>query len=179
MSHVARQVQLTAYPDGKAGPEHFEVVEVSLPALEEGEVLVRNLFTSCDPGMRLRLRESGPAGYFNSFELNAPMDGIQSVGEVVESRADGFAAGDFVTHSWGWRDFAVVRAGEFALGGVGTLASVDTTLGPPEKFLGPLGNMGLTAYVGLVDGAELRDGDVVWISAAAGAVGSLAAQIAK
>ena len=64
MSHVARQVQLTAYPDGKIGPEHFQVVEVPLPALEEGEVLVRNQFTSCDPGMRLRLRESGPAGYF-------------------------------------------------------------------------------------------------------------------
>ena len=69
--------------------------------------------------------------------------------------------------------------GVVSVGGVGTLVKLDTTLGPPEMFLGPLGNMGLTAYVGLTDGAELRDGDVVWISAAAGAVGSLAAQIAK
>ena len=66
-----------------------------------------------------------------------------------------------------------------SLGGVGTLAKVERALGPPEMFLGPLGNMGLTAYVGLVGAAELRDGDIVWVSAAAGAVGSLAAQIAK
>jgi NADPH-dependent curcumin reductase CurA len=176
---ISRQVRLIAYPDGRVGPEHFRVEEVSLPEPADGEVLVRNLFTSVDPGMRLRLRRSGPQGYFDSFPLNAPMDGIQSVGEVVESRADGFAAGDVVTHAWGWRDLAVVRAGEPALGGIGTLTTVDTTLGPPEKFLGPLGNMGLTAYVGLVDGAGLRAGDVVWVSAAAGAVGSLAAQIAK
>jgi len=176
---LARQVQLVGYPDGRVGPEHFRVAEVPLPDPADGEVVVRNLFTSVDPGMRLRLRRSGPAGYFDSFPLGAAMDGIQSVGEVVESRAEGFEPGDVVTHGWGWRDLALVRAGEVSLGGVGTLATVDTALGPPEKFLGPLGNMGLTAYVGLVDGAQLRDGDVVWISAAAGAVGSLAAQIAK
>ena len=72
--------------------------------------------------MRLRLRESGPAGYFNSFPLNAAMDEILTVGEVVESRAEGFAPGDAVTHAWGWRDYAVVKAGEPSLGGVGTLA---------------------------------------------------------
>jgi NADPH-dependent curcumin reductase CurA len=107
------------------------------------------------------------------------MDGIMSVGEVVESRADGFGPGDTVSHGWGWRDLAVVPVGVSSVGGVGTLGKLDITLGAPEMFLGPLGNMGLTAYVGLIHGAELRDGDVVWISAAAGAVGSLAAQIAK
>src|SRR4051794_21854684 len=176
---TSRQVQLIAYPQGAVQPSHFRVAEVELPAPGEGEVLVRNLFTSCDPGMRLRLRESGPAGYFNSFALNAAMDEILTVGEVVESRAEGFAPGDAVTHAWGWRDYAVVTAGRPSLGGVGTLAQIDTTLAPPEKFLGAVGNMALTAYVGLVDGAQLRDGDVVWVSAAAGAVGSLAAQIAK
>ena len=140
---------------------------------------MRTLYTSVDPALRLRMRRSSPQGYFNSFPLGAPMDGIMCVGEVVESRADGFAPGDVVTHAWGWRDLAVVRAGEPSLGGVGTLTKVDSRLGPPEKFLGPLGNMGLTAYVGIIDAAELRDGDVVWISAAAGAVGSIAAQIAK
>jgi NADPH-dependent curcumin reductase CurA len=73
----------------------------------------------------------------------------------------------------------VVKAGQPSLGGVGTLRRLDTSIAAPEKFLGPVGNMALTAYVGLVDGAQLREGDVVWISAAAGAVGSLAAQIAK
>ena len=84
-----------------------------------------------------------------------------SVGEVVDSRAEGFAPGDAVSHGWGWRDLAVVGAGVASVGGVGTLARIDTTLGPPEMFLGPLGNMGLTAYVGLLDGAQLRDGDIV------------------
>jgi NADPH-dependent curcumin reductase CurA len=176
---IARQVQLVEYPRGPVGTEHFRVAEVELPEPAEGEVLVRNQFTSCDPGMRLRLRESGPAGYFNSFPLHAAMDEILTVGEVVESRAEGFAPGDAVTHAWGWRDYAVVKAGRPALGGVGTLARVDTSLAPPEKFLGAVGNMALTAWVGLIDAAELRDGDVVWVSAAAGAVGSLAAQIAK
>jgi NADPH-dependent curcumin reductase CurA len=129
--------------------------------------------------MRLRLRESGPAGYFNSFPLHAAMDEILTVGEVVESRAEGYAPGDTVSHAFGWRDYSLVKDGVPSLGGVGTLARLDTTLAPAEKFLGPVGNMGLTAYVGLVDGAQLREGDVVWVSAAAGAVGSLAAQIAK
>jgi NADPH-dependent curcumin reductase CurA len=179
MTRVARQVQLIDYPDGEVGPSHFRVADVELPEPSEGEVLVRNLFTSVDPALRLRMRRTGPQGYFNSFPLNEPMDGIMCVGEVVESRAEGFAPGDTVTHAWGWRDLAIVPAGQPSLSGVGTLAIVDTALGPPEKFLGPLGNMGLTAYVGLIDAGELRDGDVVWISAAAGAVGSIAAQIAK
>jgi len=176
---MARQVQLIAYPDGEIGPEHFRTVEVAIPAPASGEVLVRNLYTSVDPALRLRTRRASPSGYFSAFPLNAPMDGIMCVGEVVESRADAFAAGDLVTHAWGWRDLALVPADQPSLSGVGTLTRVDASLGPPEKFLGPLGNMGLTAYVGLIDAAELRDGDVVWISAAAGAVGSLAVQIAK
>jgi NADPH-dependent curcumin reductase CurA len=179
MEHVARQVQLIAYPGGEIGPEHFRTVEVRLPDPSAGEVLVRNLYTSVDPALRLRTRRASPSGYFSAFPLNAPMDGIMCVGEVIDSRAEGFTTGDLVTHAWGWRDLALVPAGEPSLGGVGTLTRVDAALGPPEKFLGPLGNMGLTAYVGLIDAAELREGDVVWISAAAGAVGSLAAQIAK
>jgi NADPH-dependent curcumin reductase CurA len=179
MARTGREVQLVEYPHGEVGPSHFRVAEVDVPDPGAGEVLVRNLFTSVDPGLRLRLRESGPQGYFNSFPLRAAMDEIMTVGEVVESRADGFAAGDTVTHAWGWRDFSVVAAGAPALAGIGTLAKVDTTVAPPEKYLGPVGNMGLTAYVGIVDAAGLREGDVVWVSAAAGAVGSLAAQIAK
>jgi hypothetical protein len=142
-------------------------------------VLVRNTFTSVDPGMRLRLRESGPAGYFNSFVLNAPMDDIWAVGEVIESRATGFAPGDSVWHAKGWRDYAIVTAGEPALAGIATLARLDTSVAPAQSYLGPLGAMGVTAYAGLIDAAQLREGDIVWVSAAAGAVGSLAAQIAK
>lgn len=179
MTHRARQVQLVSYPDGEVGPEHFRTVEIDLPPIRDGDVLVRTLYTSVDPGMRLRLRPAGPDGYFGSFRVNAAMDEILTIGEVVESRAPDFASGDVVTHGWGWRDLAVVPAGTSSLGGVGTLAKVDVSVGPPERFLGPLGNMGLTAYAGLVHTAQLGAGDIVWVSAAAGAVGSIAAQIAK
>ena len=179
MINTALQIHLIRYPQGAVQRSDFRIVETPVPALEIGQVLVRNLYTSVDPGMRLRLRESGPQGYFNSFPLGEAMDGIMSIGTVVASRAMGFVEGDTVSHGWGWRDFAVVDAGAVSLGGVGTLAKIDTSLGPPHKFLGPLGNMGLTAYVGILDIASLTPGDVVWVSAAAGAVGSLAAQIAK
>jgi NADPH-dependent curcumin reductase CurA len=173
-----REVQLVEYPRGKVRTSHFRIVTAPIPEPGPGEVLVRNTFTSVDPGMRLRLRESGPAGYFHSFPLNAAIDGVMTVGEVVESRADGFAPGDAVWHAAGWRDYSVVAAGVPALSGLGTLARIDTDFAPVEKYLGPLGGMGLTAYAGLIDAAGLREGDVVWVSAAAGAVGSLAAQIA-
>lgn len=179
MTQRARQVQLVEYPAGEVTPGHFVTVEVDVPEPQPGQVLVRNKFTSVDPGMRLRLRESGPAGYFNSFPLHAAMDDIWAVGEVVDSRAEGFKAGDAVWHAKGWRDYAIVTAGEPALAGIATLARIDTSVAPMEKYLGPLGAMGVTAYAGLIDAAQLREGDVVWVSAAAGAVGSLAAQIAK
>ena len=106
------------------------------------------------------------------------MDGIMTVGEVLESRAPGFAPGDVVSHALGWRDYSVVTAGATALGGLGTLRRVNAAHVPARSYLGALGGMGLTAYAGLFDAAGLRNGDVVWVSAAAGAVGSLAAQFA-
>ncbi len=175
----AHAVHLVSYPAGEVTPDHFVTVEVDVAEPRPGQVLVRNTFTSVDPGMRLRLRESGPAGYFNSFPLNAPMDGIFTVGEVVQSRAEGFEPGDVVWHAMGWREYSIVTAGEPALAGIATLARLDTSVAPPQSYLGPLGAMGVTAYAGLIDAAELREGDIVWVSAAAGAVGSLAAQIAK
>jgi NADPH-dependent curcumin reductase CurA len=179
MADRAREVHLVEYPAGEVTPDHFVMVEVDMPEPGPGQVLVRNTFTSVDPGMRLRLKESGPAGYFNAFPLNAAMDDIWAVGEVIESCAEGFAPGDSVWHAKGWRDYALVTAGEPALAGIATLARIDTSVAPAETYLGPLGAMGVTAYAGLIDAAELRAGDIVWVSAAAGAVGSLAAQIAK
>jgi len=174
-----RIVRPARYPVGAVDTSHFEVVEIDVPAPEPGEVLVRNTFTSVDPGMRLRLRERGPAGYFGEFALGAPMDGILTVGEVVASRAEGFRPGDCVRHAAGWREYAVVTAGQPALSGLGTLTLLDTSVAPAPAYLGALGGMGLTAYAGLVEAAQMQAGDVVWVSAAAGAVGSLAAQIAK
>src|SRR4051812_46108035 len=162
---TGREVQLARHPTGALAPEDFRVVEVPVRAPGAGEVLVRNTWTSVDPGLRLRLRATGPRGYFAPFALRTAMDGILTVGEVVASRADGFAPGDTVWHAAGWRDYAVVRAGEPALGGLGTLTRLDTGLAPPQRYLGPLGGMGLTAYAGLFAAAGLRAGDVVWVSA--------------
>jgi NADPH-dependent curcumin reductase CurA len=175
----SRQVHLASYPDGEIRLSYFRVVETDVPEPGPGEVLVRNTWTSVDPGMRLRLQERGPAGYFAAFPLDAPLDGIMTLGEVVESKADGFAPGDMVWHAFGWREHAVVRGGEEALRGIGTLRRIDCDAAPPQAYLGPLGGVGLTAWAGILHAAELREGDVVWVSAAAGGVGSIAAQIAK
>jgi NADPH-dependent curcumin reductase CurA len=173
------EVQLASYPRGALRTSDFRIVEAPVREPGPGEVLVRNTWTSVDPGLRLRMTERAPAGYFAAFPLRGPLDGIMTVGEVVESRTPGFTAGDSVWHAAGWRDYAVVAAGTRALGGLGTLTRLDTRLASPQRYLGPLGGMGLTAYAGLFDVAGLREGDVVWVSAAAGAVGSLAAQFAK
>jgi NADPH-dependent curcumin reductase CurA len=179
LSLSGREVQLASYPNGDLRTSDFRIVEAPVRAPTPGEVLVRNTWTSVDPGLRLRLTESAPPGYFTAFGLRRALDGIMTVGEVIESRADGFSPGDTVWHASGWRDYAVVAAGAPALGGLGTLTRVDTDLAPAQHYLGPLGGMGLTAYAGLFDVAGLREDDVVWVSAAAGAVGSLAAQFAK
>jgi NADPH-dependent curcumin reductase CurA len=176
---IGRQVEVRAYPRGRLTAEHFRVVDVAVPDPAPGEVLVRNTWTSVDPGMRLRLARSAPAGYFPAFPLHAPLDGVMTVGEVVQSRADGFRTGDTVWHAAGWREYSVVKAASPALGGLATLRRLDAGLAPARSYLGALGGMGLTAYAGLFEAGALRDGDVVWVSAAAGAVGSLAVQFAK
>jgi len=176
---TGREVRLRRHPRGEVAPGDFRIVEVPVPEPGRGEVLVRNTWTSVDPAIRLRLAEASPSGYFPAFPLDAAMDGIMTVGEVLESRAEGFAPGDTVRHASGWRDYAVVEAGARALKGLGLLTRIDTDLAPPQTYLGPLGGMGLTAYAGLFLVAGLRPGDVVWVSAAAGATGSLAAQFAK
>jgi hypothetical protein len=176
---TGREVWPVAYPRGEVRASDFRVVEVAVRRPRPGEVLVRNTWTSVDAALRLRLRETAPPGYFPAFPLEEPMDGIMTVGEVVESRADGFAPGDTVWHASGWRDYAAVEAKKQALGGVGTLTKLDVRVAPPQTYLGALGANGLTAYAGLFHAAGLRDSDVVWVSAAAGAVGSLAAQMAK
>ena len=179
MSRVGREVRVRRYPAGPVATSDFEVVEVEVADPAPGQVLVRNTWTSVDPGLRLRLRPDAPAGYFVAFPLGRAMDGVMAVGEVVESRSPGFSPGDVVSHAQGWREYAVVDPGEVQLGGVGTLTRLDVSDVEPQWHLGPLGGMGLTAYAGLHVVDALKGGETVWVSAAAGAVGSLAAQIAK
>ena len=176
---AGREMHLVSYPNGTVRPSNFEMVSRTLGPLRPGEVLVRNTWMSIDPGLRLRLRPQSPDGYFGSIPLGTAVSGVMTVGEVIASRADGFAPGDIVSHGSGWRDLAVVDAERVEIGGIGTLRRLDTSLAPPRAYLGVLGGTGLTAYAGVLRVAGLRPGDVVWVSAAAGAVGSLAAQLAK
>src|SRR4051794_39433181 len=165
---TAREVQLARRPSGAPVPEDFRIVEVEVPEPAAGELVVRNTWMSVDPYMRGRMNEA--RSYAPPYELGKAMYG-GAVGEVVESRAEGFAPGDIVQHELGWREVSVVP-GKAVL-------RVDVALASPERFLGLLGMPGLTAHVGLLDMAGLRDGDVVFVSGAAGAVGSVAGQLAK
>lgn len=178
-SVTGREVQLVRYPDGPVSSMDFRIVDVEVPEPRPGEVLVRNTWMSIDPGLRLRLRAKSPEGYFAALPLKGAITGVMTVGQVIASRAEGFQVGDTVSHGSGWRDYALVDAGKEEIGGIGTLRLVDTALAPPAAYLSFLGGSGLTAYAGIVHLADLRPGDVVWVSAAAGAVGTLAAQLAK
>ena len=165
---TSREIQLAARPEGWPTDQDFRLAETPVAPLEEGQILVRNLYMSVDPYMRGRMNDV--KSYVPPFQIDAPLDG-GAIGEVVESRSENHKAGDVVLHGLGWRDYAVLD---------GTRArSIDTSLAPASAYLGALGMTGLTAYAGLTKVAEFREGDVVFVSGAAGAVGSLVGQIAK
>jgi NADPH-dependent curcumin reductase CurA len=148
--------------------DNFELADLTLPALEEGSVRVRNSWLSVDPYMRGRMNDV--KSYVPPFQIGAPLEG-GAVGKVVESRASGLEPGDTVFHMLGWREEAVAPAKAFNK--VPALPVGD------EQWLGNLGLTGATAYFGLLRAAEAKEGDVVFVSAAAGAVGSAVVQIAK
>ena len=165
---MARAWQLKSRPQGTPTTENFALADVQLPELGDGMIHVRNRWLSVDPYMRGRMNES--KSYIPPFQIDQPMDG-GAIGEVIESRAEGFAPGDLVVHMAGWRDEAVIPTK-----GVHKIPNVGA---PPETFLGILGMPGATAYFGLLDTAAAKAGDIVFVSAAAGAVGSAVVQIAK
>jgi NADPH-dependent curcumin reductase CurA len=143
------------------------MVSTELPPLKESELLVRNLFMSVDPYMRGRMNEG--KSYVPAFELGKAMDG-GAVGEVIESRAGGFNPGDAVVSSRGWRECFIAQPRD--------LHSVSREIQPLSVYLGALGMTGMTAWAGL-ELVEVKSGDIIFISAAAGAVGNVAGQLAK
>jgi NADPH-dependent curcumin reductase CurA len=149
--------------------ENFELVEVDLPEPTDGQVLVRNHFMSVDPYMRGRMNDV--KSYVPPFELGKAMEG-GAVGEVVASANPALAVGDLVLHNLGWRDVALVPDK-----GARRIEAIEGV--SLSAYLGVLGMPGLTAYVGLLDIAEFKPGDAVFVSGAAGAVGSVVGQIAK
>jgi NADPH-dependent curcumin reductase CurA len=165
---MPRAWHLMSRPQGLPTNETFALQDIALPPLGDGEIHVRNLWLSVDPYMRGRMNDV--KSYVPPFQLGEPMDG-GAIGEVIESKADGFAPGDLVQHMAGWRDEAVIPAR--------TANKLPELGAPPERFLGVLGVTGMTAYFGLLDAARAKQGDVVFVSAAAGAVGSVVVQVAK
>jgi NADPH-dependent curcumin reductase CurA len=168
-SVTSREIQLRSRPHGLPTAENFALVNVEVPAPSQpDQVLVRNRFISVDPYMRGRMRDT--RSYTPPFGLDEPLTG-GAVGEVVNSTSDQFAEGDFVLHMLGWREYALAEARH--------LTKVDPALAPLQSYLGVLGMPGMTAYVGLLDIGKPQPGETVFVSGAAGAVGSQVCQIAK
>ncbi len=164
---LSRQIVLRERPVGAPSPANFRLESVEVPAPVENEVQVRNLWMSVDPYMRRRLYED--AGYAASYSVGLPLEGA-AVGEVTLSKDPEFPVGTLVQSSLGWRERCNATPAQ--------LRRLDTGTLPPEVFLAEAGTTGLAAYIGMVRIADVKAGESVFVSAAAGAVGLVACQIA-
>jgi NADPH-dependent curcumin reductase CurA len=167
---ASREWQLVRRPRGWPEPADFRLVEADVPDPRDGEVLVRNLVMSVDPYMRGRMNDA--PSYAAPYQLEQPMYG-GAVGRVEKSGVAGIEEGTIVRHGLGWREWALVPARQ------AERVDPDADGVPPSAYLGVLGMPGLTAWVGVYDIAEVRPGETLFVSAAAGAVGSIAGQLAK
>jgi len=166
---TTREIRLAARPVGVPVATDFELAETTLAALGDGEVLVHNKFMSVDPYMRGRMYDR--PSYVPPFALGEVLQG-GAVGVVAQSNSDKLKKGDIVMSMFGWREAFVAPAA--------ALEKLDVPGGVPmEAFLGVLGMPGLTAWAGLTQIGKPKPGDVVFVSGAAGAVGSIVAQVAK
>jgi NADPH-dependent curcumin reductase CurA len=168
MPETTREIHLASRPDGAPTPENFEVAEVPMPEPADGEALVRNSYLSVDPYMRGRMRDV--KSYTPPFAVGEVMQG-GAVGQVIASRTDDLPEGSWVQTMNGWREhFTITKKATIA---------VDPALAPVSTTLGVLGMTGLTAYAGLTLFGRPQEGETVFVSAAAGAVGSVVGQLAK
>ncbi len=164
---TSREIRLASRPSGVPTADHFGLATVDIGAPAVGQVLVRNLIMSVDPYMRGRMNDV--KSYVPPFELGKAMQG-DCIGEVIESRATRFTAGDIVQSFFGWREYYVADAA--------MLRAVDPSVQPRSAWLGVLGVTGFTAWAGL-QLVDVKAGDRVFISGAAGGVGIVAGQLAK
>jgi NADPH-dependent curcumin reductase CurA len=165
---VSREIRLVARPAGSLDEDLFEIAETAIPEPGEGQLLIRNTYLSVDPYMRRRMNDV--RSYVAPFTLGEAMTG-GAVGRVAVSHNPAFAQGDWVQHMLGWR--------EWALSDGTSVRKIDAAAAPVTTALGVLGMPGFTAYYGLFEIGRPEPGDVVFVSGAAGAVGSTAAQLAK
>ncbi|MFG1654695.1 NADP-dependent oxidoreductase [Micromonospora sp. NPDC049275] len=163
-----REIHLARRPEGWPTEDTFRLVETDVPTPGPGQIVVRNQFMSVDPYMRGRMNDV--KSYVPPFALDAPLDGA-AIGEVVASESADVAVGDTVLHGLGWREYALLDGS--------AARTVDPALAPASAYLSVLGMPGLTAYAGLLEVAAMKPGETVFVSAAAGSVGSLVGQIAK
>ncbi len=164
---LGREIRLASRPHGMPSAGNFTLVDVELPPPSEGQVLVRNLYLSIDPAMRILMSDA--KSYMAPIRLGETPGGA-AVGEVVASRTSRLAPGDIVTSWRGWREYFVADAGK--------VRAVDGSVRPLSLHLGVLGVTGMTAWIGLKL-TDLKADDCVFISAAAGATGSVAGQLAR
>ena len=170
MSRIAsNQLRLKSRPSGLPQPSNWMATEEIIDSLAEGQVLVAVHYLSLDPAMRGWMNEG--KSYIKPVEIGEVMR-AGGVGKVVESKHPKFKPGDYVVGMLGVQEYAVVS-------GEKGLTKVDSKLAPLPVYLGTLGMPGMTAYFGLLDTGKAKAGDTVVVSAAAGAVGSVAGQIAK
>ena len=163
-----KEIRLASRPTGMPALDNFRIVDADVPQLNDGEVLVRTIYISVDPYLRGRMREG--RSYIPPFQVDEVINsGV--VGEVIESRSPAFQPGEIVTGMLGWRLYSVAKANE--------LRRVNPDIAPVTTALGILGVPGLTAYFGLLDIGQPKQGETVVVSGAAGAVGMTVCQIAR
>jgi len=163
-----REIRLASRPQGEPTAENFTLETVDLGPPREGELLVRNALSSVEPYMRGRMNDT--RSYVAPFNVGEALSGA-ATGTVVASTVPALPVGATVLHDRGWRDFAIVPAKAARV--------IDTRVVPAETYLGALGGTGFTAWVGLRIIAEAKAGQTLFVSAAAGAVGSMVVQLAK
>ena len=169
---IGCEIHLKERPDGIPTENNFEHVRVKVPHPKKGQFLVRNIWMSVDPYMRGRMREG--KSYLPSFQLNKPLEG-DCVGQIIESKNNQFKVGEYILSNFGWREYWLSMGGN-------EIMKIDPKIAPIQCYLGILGRTGLTAYVGILRIGELKNKyskNTVFVSAASGAVGSAACQIAK
>ncbi len=175
MTETNRQVQLAARPNGFPKNSDFQIAGAPVPEAGDGEMLVRNIYMSVDPYMRGRMNDFS-GSYIPPFPIGGPMGG-GAVGQVIQSKHGDFSEGDIVLNQNGWQEY-FIRPGDKLNDGADPI-KIDPSLAPLSAFLGVLGMPGLTAYAGLTEIGVPKSGETFYVSAAAGAVGAIAGQMAK
>lgn len=165
--HHNIQIKLAETPTGTPEPKHFDVHKETMPDIKDGEFLSKTLYLSLDPYMRGQIAGRHISGRVNPGDI---LRG-EAICEVVNSKHPEFAIGDIVSYFAGWQQFSVSDGQQ--------VSKIDPRITPPSLALGILGMPGLTAYAGLIDLGEPKEGDVLVVSSATGGVGSMVGQIGK